>query len=1421
MDLESTQNNAVAKLPLLKQGDYEMWKLRIEQYFQVQDYALWDVIENGNSFKPVSRTATNADGTSTSTIPGPVTTKEKAQKKNHVKAKSMLLMALSNEHLLIFSQYKDAKTLFEAMQARFGGNDAIKKTQKTLLKQMYKNFDAPSTENKADLDTMSIEQEVKRTLTTSSSSGSQNMAFLSSSGSINKVDTANIQLSTVSTPVITVSTHDNTANLSDATVYAFLANQPNGSQLVHEDLEQIHEDDLEEMDLKWPRNLDNSKKTVNVEDTSSKAMVEINGACFDWSYMADDETPTNMALMAFSDSEVHNGKTCSNTCLKSFETLKTQYDNLRIEFNKSEFDLATYKRGLASVEEQLVFYKKNEVMFCDQIAVLRRDASFRDSEINALNLQIEKLKKEKESNQNKINIFDNASKSLDKLIGSQISDNSRTGLGFASYNAIAPSPTGLFAFPTIGLSNSGLEEFQHPEFEGYEPKAIQKPVLKNVEKRTGQKEVRPVWNNTMRINHQNLFNSKRNFAPTTVLTKSGIVPISTARQSSSRAPTPVSAARPINTAAPKPLVNVAKPRQNALHKSHSLSRRPFYQQTTLKNRNLKNKVNTAKVNSVNTAKGNRVTSAVGKQGINVVKSSACWVWRHKIKVHDHVSKNNGSYICKRFDYVDPEGRLKSEHDGGYVAFGGGAKGGKITGKGTIRTADESHVLLKVPRKNNMLTWVFFLATKNETIRILKKFITEIENLVDKKVKIIRYDNGTKFKNTVMNEFCEEKCIKKEYSVARTPQQNRVAERKNRGRSPALSFMRPFKCHVTILNTLDQLGKFDRKSDEEIFVGYSTISKAFRVYNTRTRKVKKNLHITFFKNKPMITGGGSEWLFDIDALSESMNYALVPAGTNSNDFADNSLFDSSSQDSDGPNKDKHGPSQESECDNQERPNAESSTKILPVNTATPTYADYPSDPLMPDLKDTGIFNDAYDDIDEGAEVDYNNLETVILVGPILSTRVHKDHPKEQIIGETKKDIDYDEVFAPAARIEAIRLFLAYASFMDFTVYQMDVKSAFLYGTIEEEVYVSQPPGFADPKFPYRVYKVEKALYGLHQTFRAWYETLSTYLLENGFRKGTIDKTLVIKQIKNDILLVQVYVDDIIFGFTKKSLSTEFENLMHKRFQMSSMRELTFFLGLQVEQRTYGIFLSQDKYVCDILKKFGFSSVKSASTPIETHKPLSIDAAGTYVDVHLYRFMIGSLMYLTSSRPDIMFDVCACLRFQVQPKVSHMHAVKRIFRYIKGQPTLGIWYPKDLPLKLIAYSDSDYACASLDRKSTTGGCQFLGSRIISWQCKKQTIVANSSTKAKYIAASNCCGQVLWLQNQLLDYGYNFMQTKIHVDNKSAICVVKNHVYHSKTKHIKIRHHFIRDSYEKRLIEMVKIHTNYNVADLLTKAFDVIRF
>nr|GEY11088.1 putative reverse transcriptase, RNA-dependent DNA polymerase [Tanacetum cinerariifolium] len=522
------------------------------------------------------------------------------------------------------------------------------------------------------------------------------------------------------------------------------------------------------------------------------------------------------------------------------------------------------------------------------------------------------------------------------------------------------------------------------------------------------------------------------------------------------------------------------------------------------------------------------------------------------------------------------------------------------------------------------------STKDETSGILKRFITEIENLVDKKVKIIRCDNGTEFKNRVMS-----------------------------------------------TNSNNFVG-----TEESIGAGHAS----------------------------KVTGSSND-------------YILMPL------WKDGSLFDFSSKNasndelkpsSDAGKKDDNGVSKENRIGDQEKPSI--NTVSLNVNTDRASI-----NTASPNVNTDGLsINTA--STNDNAEVDLSNISTTYLVPSTPNTRIHKDHSLDHVIGDVQsgrtqegnpsskrskldrsysrrasaiqttigldiggftlwkkghwnkinlqkqedergivvrnkarlvaqgytqeEGIDYDEVFALVARIEAIRLFLDYASFKDFAMYQIDVKSAFLYGKIKEEVYVCQPLGFEDPEFSDRVYKVEKALYGLHQAPRAWYETLSTYLLDNRFHRG-------------------------------------------------------------------------------------------------------------------------------------------------------------------------LWYPKDSPFDLEAYTDSDYDGASLDMKFTTGGCQFYMSRLISWQCKKQTVVVNSTTEAEYVATASCYRQVFWVQNQILDYGYNFMNTKIFINNESTIYIVKNSVFHSKTKHIEIRHHFIRDSNEKKLIQMIKIHTDQNVADLLTKAFDVGRF
>ena len=422
---------------------------------------------------------------------------------------------------------------------------------------------------------------------------------------------------------------------------------------------------------------------------------------------------------------------------------------------------------------------------------------------------------------------------------------------------------------------------------------------------------------------------------------------------------------------------------------------------------------------------------------------------------------------------------------------------------------------------------------------------------------------------------------------------------------------------------------------------------------------------------------------------------------------------------------------------------------------------------------------------------------------------------------EEGIDYDETFAPVARLEAIRIFLAFSANQDFKVYQMDVKSAFLNGDLAEEVYVRQPPGFESPKFPNHVYKLKKALYGLKQAPRAWYETLSKFLLENKFIRGNVDKTLFIKKQGKDILLVQIYVDDIIFGSCSQALCKEFSELMSNHYEMSMMGELTYFLGLQVKQMKDGIFISQTKYVNELLSKYGFKDCSSMKTPMATATKLDQDVKGKPVDITAYRGMIGSLLYLTSSRPDIMFATCLCARYQADPKESHLMAVKRIFRYLKGTPNLGLWYPKDSGFKLIGYSDSDFAGCKMDRKSTTGSCQLLGNRLVSWSSKKQHSVSTSTAEAEYVAAGSCCAQILWMQHQLADYGVIATKTPIFCDNTSAIAITNNPVLHSRTKHIDIRYHFIRDHVMKEDIELHFMPTEYQLADLFTKPLDESRF
>ncbi|GJU66891.1 retrovirus-related pol polyprotein from transposon TNT 1-94 [Tanacetum coccineum] len=384
-----------------------------------------------------------------------------------------------------------------------------------------------------------------------------------------------------------------------------------------------------------------------------------------------------------------------------------------------------------------------------------------------------------------------------------------------------------------------------------------------------------------------------------------------------------------------------------------------------------------------------------------------------------------------------------------------------------------------------------------------------------------------------------------------------------------------------------------------------------------------------------------------------------------------------------------------------------------------------------------------------------------------------------------------------------------------------ETAFLNGEIKEEVYVSQPEGFVDLDNPSHVYKLKKALYGLKQAPHTWYDMLSSFLTSKHFSKGALDPTLFTKKAGNDLLLVQIYVDDIIFTSTNTALYNKFANLMTTKFKMSMMGQMSFFLGLQISQSPIGIFLNQSKYASEIIKKYGLLTSDSVDTPMVEKNKLDEDLHGTPVDATLYHGMIGSLMYLTSSRPDLIYAVCLCTRYQAKTTKKHLNADKRIFRYINGTINMGLWYLKDTGMSLTAYSDADHAGCQDTRRSTSGSAQFLGDKLVSWSSKKQKSTAISSTKAEYIALFGCCAQILWMRSQLTDYGFTFNKIPLYCDNKSAIALCCNNVQYSRAKHIDVRYHFIKELVENGIVEQCFIRTKYQLADIFTKSLPRERF
>ncbi|GKA45152.1 retrovirus-related pol polyprotein from transposon TNT 1-94 [Tanacetum coccineum] len=567
------------------------------------------------------------------------------------------------------------------------------------------------------------------------------------------------------------------------------------------------------------------------------------------------------------------------------------------------------------------------------------------------------------------------------------------------------------------------------------------------------------------------------------------------------------------------------------------------------------------------------------------------------------------------------------------------------------------------------------------------------------------------------------------------------------------------CYPT--NDSEDLGKLKAKADIEIFVGYAHNRKGYRIYNKRTRLIMEIIYVQF------------------DELTRQMAHVHISLGPEP-------ILMTPGQISSGlvPNPVLAAPYV---------PPTNKDLEILfqpmfdeyfepPSVAVGSTFEDNPfaqadNDPFV------NVFapEPSSEESSSGDVIEPKNFKTAITEACCFKVMQEEIHEFDRL--------QVWELVPKPDRVMIIALKWIYKVKLD-EYGDMDVKTAFLNGELKEEVYVSQQ--FVDPDHPTHVYRLKKALYGLKHAPWAWYDTLSRFLLKNKFSKGLVDPTLFTWKTSKHILLVQIYIDDIIFASTDPKACDIFSKEMSSKFQMSMMGQMSFFLGLQVSQSPRGIFINQSKYALEILKKHGMDSCEPVDTPMVDRSKLNEDPLGILVDHTRFRSMVGSLMYLTASRPDLVFAVCMCARYQATPTKNHLEAIKRVFRYLRGTINMGLWYPKDTAMALTSYANADHA-----------GCQ------------------DTRIKAEYIAMSGCCAQILWMRSQLTDYGFAFNNIPLYCDNKSAIALCCNDVQHSRSKHIDIRHHLTREQVENGVVELYFVMTDYQLADIFTKALPRERF
>nr|GEW49646.1 retrovirus-related Pol polyprotein from transposon TNT 1-94 [Tanacetum cinerariifolium] len=1163
----------------------------------------------------------------------------------------------------------DAKTLWEEIETIFGGNKESKKMQKTILKQQYENFVASRSEGRC-------KSNVAEKSTTSLEHSYPDHAK-------QQIDTDDLEEMDLKWQVAIITMRVKRFIKKIGGNLNFNEKETVGFDKTKVECYSCNRRGHFARECRAPRsqgnvNGDNTRRVVPVE-TPANALVVTDGMGYDWSYQAE-EGPIKFALMAFSSSD--------KTGLGYDSQLNERYLNIKSDVFESSSDSSVneskedtnqanerYKAGegyhavppsytgnFMPPRPDLYFAGLDDSIF--KSAISETITSVHETKTSTSKTSKESIEKPKTVRSSAPIIEDFESDSDDDCeIRPSIKQNKPS---HAKIN---------FVKSDENIKKSVIEQHIYKQAEN-----LGKSQNSRVDKRD--------WNGmmTQKLGNGFEFKKKACFVCGSLyhLIKDCKVPLNVAKQSSPRSATSTSTARYVNTVANRPTVNGTKPSLDVFHKSHSPVRRTFNQRTAPKHSDLKENFNTART---------KADQGIFNSGCSrhMMRNKSFLTDYHKIDgefVAFEGSPKGGKISRKgkirtgKLDFEDVYFVKELKFNLFYVSQMCDKKNSVLFTNTEclvlspdFKLPDENKLLLKVPKQNNMysfdlknvvpsggLTCLFAKATIDE-FNLWHRRLGHINfKTMNKLIRgnLVRGLPSKIFENNHTCVACQKgkhhkaSCNTKLVSSISQPLQMLhmelfdpifIKSLNNKmyclvvtddfSRTPNLDFIKPFGCLVTILNTLDHLGKFEGKADEGFLVGYYVNSKAFRVFNTRTKRVKENMHIKFLENKPNVAGRDIK--INANARKarqrkpsdhEYILLLFMPSSTQSSDDKDVGEV---------PDKGDEGVSKGSGIDDQEKTDSgtqDVGTAKPSINTASTNINTSSlninivgsNDPSMLSLEETDIFDDVYDDREVGAEPNTNNLELSTAVSLIPTIRVHKDHPKEQIIRDlnlltqtrrmlnfsdenlpngkraigtkwvfrNKKDergivirskarlvaqgytheegIDYDEVFAPVARIEAIRIFLAYTSVMRFIVYQMDVKSDFLYDIIEEEVYVFQPAGFEDPHFLNKVYKVEKALYGFHQAPRAWYETLSTYLLENGFRRGTVDKTLFIKKDRDDILLVQVYVDDIIFGSTKKSLCDEFEKIMHKRFQMSYIGELTFFLGLQVKKKDDGIFIS---------------------------------------------------------------------------------------------------------------------------------------------------------------------------------------------------------------------------------------------------------